>query len=149
MITQKKEPEFPQAQSTTAQALGLSPHQEITKLDSFESKTILSTQLKIVELVLEKNGCVLAQGWRFNSYTQQHMCRWVNEKENLVVDLFENADRKLKISMHHSREWISPHDSLMPRFAKSIAYAISAAGGLVKYKQSALSKYEKGGHGDA
>jgi hypothetical protein len=144
MITQKENPSL-LGSSTTVQALGLSPHQEITKLDSFESKNILSTQLQVVEIVLQNNGCVLAQGWRFNSYTSNHMCRWVNEEHSLIVDLFESADRKLKISMHHSRQWISPSDSLMPRFAKSIAYAISAAGGLVKYKQSALARYEKGG----
>ncbi len=148
MITQKENPDL-SGSSTTVQALGLSPQPEITKLDSFESRDILSTHLQIVELVLQKNGCELSQHWRFNSYTSQHQCRWVNEEQNLVVDLFENADRKLKISMHHLREWISPSDSLMPRFAKSLAYAISAAGGSVRYKQDALSKYQKGGRGDA
>ena len=146
-MTQRKEPEFPQAPSTTAH-LGLAPEiikQSQAQISLCADSPILSTQLQIVEIVLQQNGCEMSMGWRFNSFTNHHQCRWVNAEHLLIVDIFENADRKLKISMHHLREWISPSDSLMPRFAKTLAYAISAAGGRVKYKQQSLAKYQKGG----
>jgi hypothetical protein len=98
-----------------------------------------------VSIVLENNGCELSIDWTHNPIAKNYMARWVHPLQNLIVDVFENAEGKVRISMHHLREWQSPQDHLMPRFAKSIAYAISAAGASVRYKQEALSKYEKGG----
>jgi hypothetical protein len=146
MITQKKEPEFPQAQSTTAQISGCLPEPKITKLKTPFGKSIVSNDRKIVALVLEQNGCVKSIDWTYNSLTKRHMARWLNEEQNLCVDVFESDEGKLKISMHHSRQWVSPHDSLTPRYSKTIAFALQAAGVRCKYKQSSLQKYEGDKH---
>lgn len=130
--------------SSTTELTGLFAQTEIKKLDSFESKLIVNNDRKILAIVLENNGCVASIDWSYNSLTKRHMARWVNQEQNLVVDVFESDEGKLRISMHHSREWISPSDSLMPRFAKSLAFALQSASVHCKYKQSSLHKYEGG-----
>ncbi len=151
MIEQKENPDF-SGPSTTVQALGLSPQPEITQLQAqislCSSNSIVPNDRKIVQLVLQNQGCILSIDWTQNALAKNRMARWVHPMHNLVIDVFENSDGKIRISMHHLREWQSPQDHLMPRFAKSIAYAISAAGASVRYKQDALAKYEKGGLSD-
>jgi hypothetical protein len=151
MIDQKENPSL-LGSSTTVQALGLSPQPKITQLQAqisrCSSSSIVPNDRKVVSIVLENNGCELSIDWTHNPIAKNYMARWVHPLQNLIVDVFENAEGKVRISMHHLREWQSPQDHLMPRFAKSIAYAISAAGASVRYKQDALAKYEKGGLSD-
>ena len=144
MIEQKGNPDF-SGPSTTALAFGLFAQPEITKHKLPFGDSILGADKQVVSLVLKNNGCILSIDWTQNAVAKNRMARWVHPQQNLVIDVFENSDGKIRISMHHLREWQSPQDHLMPRFAKSIAYAISAAGASVRYKQEALSKYEKGG----
>lgn len=140
MSDQKESPALARL-PTTAQSSGLfSP--EIKKLQ----EQSLSTDVQVVPLVLEQNGCKLAIDWFNNDTVKQ--CRYYNEDKNLIVDLFQDQRGNLKISMHNSAVWQSPQDSNIPRFSKTVAYAISAAGCKVKYKQEALSKYQKGGLND-
>jgi hypothetical protein len=150
MIEQKENPTLA-GSPTTVQAMGLGPT-EITKLKTEISRcsgvSILANDRKLVSIVLENNGCQRSIDWTQNAVAKNRMARWVHPMHNLVIDVFENSDGKIRISMHHLREWQSPQDHLMPRFAKSIAYAISAAGASVRYKQDALAKYEKGGLSD-
>jgi hypothetical protein len=144
MIDQKKEPAFPQAHSTPQ---GLSPHPEIeksqTEISLCSDVSILANDRRIVSIVLSNNGCQKSIDWFDNTLAQQRQARWVHPWQNLIVDVFETSDGKIRISMHHLRMWQSPQDHLMPRFAKTIAFAIAAAGANVRYKQLALSKYEK------
>jgi hypothetical protein len=147
MIDQKENPAST-GSPTTAQAFGLFAQPEITKHKSPFGDSILGADKQVVSLVLKNNGCILSIDWTQNALAKNRMARWVHPQQNLVIDVFENSEGKIRISMHHLREWQSPQDHLMPRFAKSIAYAISAAGASVRYKQDALAKYEKGGLSD-
>jgi hypothetical protein len=146
MIEQKETSDFSEA-STTVQALGLSPHPEITQLQAQISRCssypILANDRQIVQLVLQNNGCELVIDWIHNTIAKNYMARWVNAEHGVIVDVFENDNGKIKISMHNLKEWISPSDSLMPRFAKSLAYKLQSAGATVRYKQPQLTKYEK------
>ena len=141
MSDQKKEPDVSPAPSTTAHLGLFAP--EITQLISGSS---LSTDAQIVPVVLAQNGCKLSIDWHNNDTVKQ--CRWFNEDKNLIVDLFLDQRGRLKLSLHNSAVWQSPQDQQMPRFAKTVAYAISAAGCKVRYQQESLSKYAKGGRGD-
>ncbi len=130
--------------SSTTALIGLFAQTEIKKLDSFESKLIVNNDRKILAIVLENNGCVASIDWTYSTLTKKHMARWLNSEQNLVVDVFESDEGKIRISMHHARQWVSPHDSLTPRFAKTVAFALQSAGVRCKYKQSSLHKHEGG-----
>ncbi|CAN1519255.1 hypothetical protein MCERE10_01815 [Burkholderiaceae bacterium] len=140
MSDQKKWPESPQATSTTVLKSGCLPEAEIhtTACNS------LTTDAAIVPIVLAQHGCVMAIDWFTNHLTKQRQCRWVNRDKSLIVDIFENERQKLKISMHNSAVWQSPQDQQMPRFAKTLAFALQSAGVRCKYQQDQLSKYQTG-----
>jgi hypothetical protein len=146
MIEQKENPDF-SGPSTTVQNLRLFASPEITQLQAqisrCSSNSIVPNDRKIVSIVLENNGCMRSIDWFDNTLTKQRQARWINAEHGVIVDVFENDNNKIKISMHNLKEWISPSDSLMPRFAKSLAYKLQGAGASVRYKQEALSKYEK------
>ncbi len=145
MITQKETSDFSEA-STTVQ-VGLAPRAEITKpqteISCRSGYPILASDRQLVSLVLQNNGCQQSIDWTHNTITKQYQARWVHEEHGVIIDVFEKDNGTLKVSMHNLREWISPSDNLMPRFAKSLAYKIQGAGASVKYKQPQLAKYEK------
>ena len=140
MSDQKESPSFPRLPTTELQS-GCLPEAEITQLISSNS---LTTDATIVPIVLSQHGCVMAIDWFTNHLTKQRQCRWVNRDKSLIVDIFENERQKLKISMHNSAVWQSPQDQQMPRFAKTLAFALQSAGVRCKYQQDQLSKYQTG-----
>ncbi len=144
MSDQKKEPDVSPAPSTTIQVAAFAAP-EITQQSSGNS---LTTDATIVQMVLVQHGAQVSIPWFTNHLTKQRQCRYVIRDKNLVVDIFERESGRLKLSLHNLEQWVSPSDSLMPRFAKTVAFAISAAGCKVTYQQDALSKYAKGGRGD-
>ena len=138
MSDQKKEPEFPQAQSTTELKSGCLP--EITKTSNHS----LSTDAAIIQAVLGRHGGQISIPWFNNHWMDQRQCRWVIPDKTLIVDIFERESGRLIISMHNLEKWVSPSDSLMPRFAKTLAFDLQSAGVKCKYQQDALQKYSKG-----
>jgi hypothetical protein len=126
--------------STTIQVAAFAAP-EITQQSSGQSVT---PDAAIVPIVLVQHGAQVSIPWFTNHLTKQRQCRYVIRDQNLIVDVFQNEREKLKISMHNLSKWVSPSDSLMPRYAKTLAFAISAAGVRCKYQQDALQKYSKG-----
>jgi hypothetical protein len=143
MGDQEKSPSFPGLPSTTIQVAAFA-----TPEIKHTSRTSLSPDAAIVPVVLGQHGGQLSIPWFSNHLTKQRQCRYVIPDKSLIVDIFERESGRLKISMHHLEKWVSPSDSLMPRYAKSLAFAISAAGVKARYQQEQLSKYAKGDRGD-
>jgi hypothetical protein len=140
MSDQEKSPSSPGLLSTTTTVAAFAAP-EITQQTSRQSVT---PDAAIVPIVLAQHGAQVSIPWFTNHLTKQRQCRYVIRDKSLIVDIFERESGRLKISMHHLEKWVSPSDSLMPRYAKTLAFALQSAGVRCKYQQDALQKYSKG-----